>query len=560
MTEPRAPEEDGTRVPEEVRQDPSGRVPEEVHQHPSSRAPEEVHQHPSDRAPEEVRQDRLEGPPVPRDAEWRRLDPRMLLVHPVNELLKFLPVLIGIFLVGSAGGNDLWQLVGVAIPIVLGVMRFLTTRFRITATQVELQRGLLSRSTLTARLDRVRAVELTSSPIHQLLGLAKVEIGTASAAKDNDERFALDGLPLAEARDLRVALLHRVDEVGEPSDGVDAPGVGAGDGDEVLLRFEPRWVRYAPLTTSGSVVAVAVLAAMGQFTNGILERLSEDSWPVRYVELHPVASVVLVLVAFLVLGAVFSVLGYLVQNWGFTLARDVRGRTYHVHRGLLTTRETSLEVERVRGLEVGEPLGLRLAGAARLSAIVTGVSRKESGTTLLVPTAPRGIVQTTGSSTIGASEPLHAALRPHGPRARRRRYTRALVAAVVLPVVVLVLALATPLSGWFVLPALLALPAGAMLAADRYRGLGHTLTDDHLVVRSGSFMGRRDVLQRTGIIGWNVRQTWFQRRAGLATLVATTAAGHQAYAALDIPLEQAVAIADEAVPGLLSPFLVTSPA
>ena len=101
--------------------------------------------------------------------------------------------------------------VGVAIPIALGVLRFLTTRFRITATQIELQRGLIGRRVLTARLDRVRAVELTSSPIHRILGLAKVEIGTASAAKQDDDKFALDGLPLDEARHLRVALLHRAD-------------------------------------------------------------------------------------------------------------------------------------------------------------------------------------------------------------------------------------------------------------------------------------------------------------------------------------------------------------
>ena len=64
---------------------------------------------------------------------------------------------------------------------------------------------------LTARLDRVRAVELTSTPIHRILGLAKVEVGTASAAKQDDDKFALDSLPLAEARNLRIALLHRAD-------------------------------------------------------------------------------------------------------------------------------------------------------------------------------------------------------------------------------------------------------------------------------------------------------------------------------------------------------------
>ncbi|MCW2822890.1 MAG: rane-flanked domain protein, partial [Marmoricola sp.] len=136
-----------------------------------------------------------------------------------------------------------------------------------------------------------------------------------------------------------------------------------------------------------------------------------------------------------------------------------------------------------------------------------------------------------------------------------RRHTRALLAAAVLPLLALLLALTTPLPGWLVLPALVALPLAAVLAEDRYRQLGHGLTEGYLVVRSGTFRGRRDVLQRSGIIGWNVQQSWFQRRAGLVTLVATTAAGQQAYAAVDIPEGLAVALADAAVPGLVTPFL-----
>jgi putative membrane protein len=76
-------------------------------------------------------------------------------------------------------------------------------------------------------------------------------------------------------------------------------------------------------------------------------------------------------------------------------------------------------------------------------------------------------------------------------------------------------------------------------------------------VRSGSFQGRRDALQRTGIIGWNIRQSWFQRRAGLVTLCATTAAGKQVYHVLDIPEATAIALADAAVPGLVSQFLAS---
>jgi putative membrane protein len=226
-----------------------------------------------------------------------------------------------------------------------------------------------------------------------------------------------------------------------------------------------------------------------------------------------------------------------------------------VRRGLLTTTETSLERERVRGLEVNEPLGLRLVGAGRLAAIVTGISRKESSSSQLVPPAPRRVIDATGAAVLDEAEPLQVPLRRHGPAARRRRYTRALLGALVLPVLAVGLVLSTEVSWWVVLPALLSLPAGLFLAHDRYRRLGHGLTESYLVVRSGSLRGRRDVLQRSGIIGWNLHQSWFQRRAGLVTLVATTAAGHQAYAAFDVPEDQAVALADSAVPGLVTPFL-----
>jgi len=93
------------------------------------------------------------------------------------------------------------------------------------------------------------------------------------------------------------------------------------------------------------------------------------------------------------------------------------------------------------------------------------------------------------------------------------------------------------------------------IARDRYAGLGYHLTPEHLVVRSGSFVRRRDVVQRTGIIGWNVRQSFFQRRAGLVSLSATTAAGQQSYEILDVPEGIAVALADAAVPGLVGQFL-----
>ena len=78
----------------------------------------------------------------------------------------------------------------------------------------------------------------------------------------------------------------------------------------------------------------------------------------------------------------------------------------------------------------------------------------------------------------------------------------------------------------------------------------------YLVTRAGSLYRRRDVLECDGIIGWNVRQSFFQRRAGLATLTATTAAGRQRYAVSDVPLSLAMSLASRALPGLVDDFLL----
>jgi putative membrane protein len=108
---------------------------------------------------------------------------------------------------------------------------------------------------------------------------------------------------------------------------------------------------------------------------------------------------------------------------------------------------------------------------------------------------------------------------------------------------------------WWLLPAGLA-PVCALLAEDRYRGLGHAVvpatagSPTWLVVRSGSLDRERTCLEAPGIIGWTVRQTFWQRRAGLATVGAATAAGKKLYLVHDIPQDRAWAVMDRVAAGV----------
>jgi putative membrane protein len=467
----------------------------------------------------------------------------MLLVHPVRDLVRFLPALVGIVLFGrSSADGGWWGVVGIGVPIALGVARYLTTSYRISAGRIEVRHGFLNKRVLSAPLDRVRTVDLTASPIHRILGLVTVRIGTGqSAAKE--EKLALDGLAAPAAAALRDRLLH-VSPTADPTVTPDAAP-------RVVLRLDLGWVRFAPLTSSGIVIAGAAVGLVAQSIHTFEVTPSVDLD--RLARLGLVLLLILGLIAFLVVICVLAVVGYLLTNFGFQLSHTASDGSWHLRRGLFTTRETSLDDARVSGVSIGEQLGLRLAGGARLSAIVTGLDRRQQGSSVLVPPAPRAEVDRVAATVLGVSGPVSAPLVTHGPRAHRRRRTRAMVPAGVVAVAALVSAYAV--SWWWVALAPAALVVGAFLAHDRWLGLGHALVDGHLVARSGSLDRRREALHTRSVIGYNLRATWFQRRAGLTDLVATTAGGRQRVEVIDLDEERAAGLAAAATPGLLEEFL-----
>lgn len=469
--------------------------------------------------------------------DWQRLDPRMLLVHPVIELRKMLLPLVGAIVFGVSQGGPLVGLAFVGLPVVVGVGRYLTTTYRIADGRIELQRGFLNRTRLSTPLDRVRTVDLTASLVHRVLGLTTVTIGTGSVDED---RLSLDALAEQQGRELRSRLL--ADQ---------AEAEAADSRQPAAAEFEYGWLRYAPFTSLGIVILGGIVGAVSQVLGEL--RLRVD---VREADLGiPVPAVVAgAIVALVVLVLVLTVLGYLVTYWRFTLRRVAD--TWHLSRGLLTTRETSIDVDRLAGVAVAEPPGLRLARGARLSAIVTGLDRSQRGSETLVPPAPDEVVRRAAATVLGTADPVTADLVGHGPRAVRRRWVRALGPAAVVAAAPAV-AVAAGAPGWLLVGSVVALVVATALAADRSRALGHALVGPHLVARSGSLTRERTALATDHVIGWNLRDTWFQRRLGLVTLAATTAGGGGAVLVLDVPSPDAVALADAATPGLVAQFSAT---
>lgn len=509
-------------------------------------------------------QQEAQAPPPPPGAGWRRLDVRMLLVHPVRELVRLFPLLLGILVAGSSTGRGgLWGLTGAAIAIALGMLRWVTTSYQVADERIQVRRGVLRRELVTVSLDRVRTVDISASPLHRVLGLVRVSVGTGLSDRKSEDALRLDGISAAAAERLRD------DVLGRHAAAVTAPAHAAHAAQEVLAQALPAWVRYGPFTLSGFLTVLVVLgfawriisearldpAQLGAATAGYLQLFAVPRW----IELVGLA------VGLLIVVACASTVAYVLAFWGFRLVRTSAG-SLQVTRGLLSTRSTAIEERRLRGVEISEPLLLRLVRGARCIAIATGlrVGRgAERGGTLLLPPAPREEARRVAAAVLGSADPVLGSADPvtsplaqHGARAHRRRYTRMVLALAVIAALLLVLPRLVPLPDWSWEASVVLLPLGVALAYDRYRGLGHALVGRFLVTGRGSLVRRRWILAREGIIGWNLEQSFFQRRAGLVTLVATTAAGRQSYAVQDVTMEEALRLADAALPDLLAPFLV----
>ncbi|MBD0744514.1 PH domain-containing protein [Streptomyces sp. CBMA152] len=494
-------------------------------------------------------------------AEWGRLSPRLLAVN-----LSMLGGPVALFVITTilTGANlqaviTLGSLV-ITFLVITGIstMRLLTTRYRVDGERIELRSGLLFRSHRSVPVDRIRSIDLDAKPVHRVFGLTSLAIGTGEQVSSSSRRLSLDGITKQQASELRRLLLDR-----RGSGAVTGP-----DEDTTIVQMDWAWLRYAPLTVWGvGTVFLGVGTAYRTLHEMKIDPL--DLSLVKDIE-HRFGSVplwfgiIVAIVLTAVVGVAVSTAAF-VDSWAnFRLEREQDG-VFRVRRGLLISRSVTMEERRLRGVEIVEPMLLRWAGGARLNAIASGLGTAEENRSrrALTPPVPRDEALRVAADVLAEAEsPTESTRLTRHPRAaRRRRVNRGLM--VLGPVVAILLGLGlwlTPVlvhAAW--ITALAGLPIVLALADDAYRTLGHGIHDRYLIVRAGTFAHRTAALQRDGVVGWNITRSYFQRRNGLLTLGATTAAGDGSYKVRDVSVGHGLVFAEEAVPGLLAPFIERVP-
>ncbi|MBB0246727.1 PH domain-containing protein, partial [Streptomyces alkaliphilus] len=492
-----------------------------------------------------------EDPDLP---PWQRLNPRMILADLLRVLFSLAPGIVALGAVGveptpgvlgSLGAIAVWGAIGAAAD----VLRWITTRYRVTDTYVERRTGLFVRTYRSIRRDRIRSVDADARLLRRLAGLRRVRIGAGQASTAMESALVLDAISREDARRLRERLLeHR------PSD-TTARGTGRGTdrgAGEVYAELRPWWVLYNMANVWAFFMAAGLL--WGTWWMLALFGLDPGGWVASSVErlgAGTTATVVLGAALVWLLGVVGLAVNFFNEYAGFRLERvpGENGTVLRTTHGLLRTREVNRDDHRLRGITLSEPLPWRWMGSTEVHVITTGLSLWSAAATIL-PRVPRATASRVADAVLaGPGDPMRVPLRRHPGAALRRRLGWALgvTGALTGTAAWLVAGTGWPATVWWVTGAVV-LPIAVGLAVAGHLALGHAVTPSHLVTRYGATNRHTSALEVRAVSGVRIRQSLLQRRLGLATVEFTTAAGWGRYPAVDMAAGETAELAALALP------------
>src|SRR6266545_2660244 len=431
--------------------------------------------------------------------------------------------------------RELWLLLlAASVMVAVVVAELLRRTYALDSSAMRIEEGVLARRRRLLPFDRIQQVDLVRKPLHRLLGVATLRVETAGGSGGSEADLEV------------IALAAAVQAPAGTAAGMEP--TPARPAERVLVRLSPGQVALAGLTSMRGVAALAVFGWVFQEApRSLIDRLTSRFDPQALAPSTPPALALAgLLVVALLLG--LAAASSLVTDFGFVLARG--GDNLVVRRGLLERREAVVPLARVQVVRVDESLLRRWLGFAAVRIQSAGSAGHGDATAnhLSVPILPTARIDKLLGEVLPGAAPVPALLRPP-PVARRRAIVRRVVP--VLAVAVVLAVALWPLDGLAQRAGVVVAFAAALLAVlageAAYRNLGHARHDGFLSARRGALNRSTAVVPVAKAQSVRVRSSFFQRRAGLATMLVDVAGG----GAVPRVTDEAAATAERLLAGLV---------
>ena len=301
-------------------------------------------------------------------ADWHRLHPLSPLVRSgrhLTGLVIFLVILL-LFNTGRSGGDFISEGAVIGVVLVVGIIAWAVTRWRLENGVLFIETGLIRRQSLRFPLSQVQAVDVVQTGLARTLGLAAIQLRMAGADSSNAKLLALRK---ADADRLREQLLslskasHAQAQAGQaqsaavsgPHTQQAAPAATPTEvqaGERLLFRVHPgRLVAGLIFSITGVIMAV-IIAAIVVITVVVHSKAASASY-------LPV-----------LVGAIIGVWRQFNGEYGTTVAVAPDG--LRLRSGLVQTTAETIRPGRVQAVRLAEPLVWRWFGWCRLEVDVAG--------------------------------------------------------------------------------------------------------------------------------------------------------------------------------------------
>jgi putative membrane protein len=415
--------------------------------------------------------------------------------------------------------------------IVYHVFRFFTFEYRLSSADIFLREGILWRQERRIPVSRIHDMEIQQGPLHQLFGLAKLQIKTAGS----EEREAvLDVISKNSAAELKRAVAARqgreISPPGLESAPASRPKVLAElTAIDLILGAVTSRMAATLFAFIGVLVYFQVMVAIGsRWIEEVVPPVDPFPWtrfpmPGRGTILEPLfrffwGDTFGKSTAIIILGFLFFLVRYISRYARYRLIQD--GTVLTRSRGLFRVQTTTVPGEHVQALKIEEGLIRRWFRLADMW-MDTGGDRAKGGDDKkrepFVPLLgrPRAF-QLTASILQDLRDP-----EPHLRRVSRKAVMRG-ARKFWLAIAWVMLLTALPL-GWLALIWIPAFPLAYFLNLQWYRNRGYWTDGRHLISRKGWFNRETLYLPVTNIQNVSLIRNPFDRRLGLATISVDTA-------------------------------------
>ena len=313
----------------------------------------------------------MQTPSSPKD-EALRTDPKSFIVRGLS-ILSQLVIPLGIASFTILDDGKIGDLVLFAVPAVIAIigvnfafayLGWKRLTYTVGEQDIRVESGILSRSARSVPFERIQDVSLEEPLLPRLFGLVMVKFETGAGG---GEDLSLTYLSNEEGERLRQLVRTRREG------GAIAASVGETDASDVAAETDARPLFAMDVrrlfvfgTFEFSLAVFAVLAGLFQYADSFVDFeiwdpelwegwLSEQGASLTHLGAYAqVASALLGLIAFVVVGSLTGLVRTFTREWGFLLERTARG--FRRRRGLFTKTDVVMPVHRVQGLKIGTGL------------------------------------------------------------------------------------------------------------------------------------------------------------------------------------------------------------